>query len=171
MYEDTEFNQVADTENDMGSDETTNQEVGDNLDGDFDNSDDGVAEHLRVKEEPTEESKEEEHTEEKTEEESVKEESKEEFPDREIEEVEKEYNRLVQDGVNDFISLQKSFLAVAKAPEGIGYTAEQAFQYGIENSINPDGTVNIHAYDPFLECLSPLEVKRFIQEKGELDTK
>lgn len=159
MFEDAEFEQETDTDIDTGDDkDTPNQEVGNNLEGDFD-SDDGVAEHLKVKEEAP--AKEEQQEPDTKEEPAATDKKEEQFPERPLEEVEKEYNRLVKDGVNEFISLQKSFLAVAKASEGIDYTPEQAFQYGIETG----------DYDAFLACLSPLEVKRFIQEKGELDSR
>ena len=41
------------------------------------------------------------------------------------------------------------------------YTAEQAFQYGIETG----------DYDPFLTSLTPLEVRNFLRDKDKIDSK
>lgn len=111
----------------------------------------------------------------KTQEENIEKSTDSNFPDRELLEVEQLYNRTVEDGVNEFKTLRDNYLKKAGKPivtitdPNTGreqqyyadYTAEEAFQYGIETG----------DYDPFLTSLSPLEVRNFLKDKQALDTK
>lgn len=97
------------------------------------------------------------------------------FPERELKEVEQLYNRTIEDGVKEYENLRDSYLKKAGRPivtvvdEATGrekqyyadYTAEQAFQYGIETG----------NYDPFLTSLTPLEVRNFLRDKDKIDSK
>ena len=93
--------------------------------------------------------------------------------------VEKEYNQIVQDGVNEFKSFQNKFLAKAGRPiinqvnpqTGLTervyaeYTAAEAFKYAIDRPNDPN------AYDAFLACLSPIEVREFLGDQVNLNSR
>ena len=97
------------------------------------------------------------------------------FTDRPIKEVEQAFNRAKEDGVKEFLAVRDKYIAKAGKPivtvmnEETGreeryyadYTAEQAFQYGIDTG----------DYDPFLTSLSSLDVKNFLKEHNEVESK
>jgi len=92
------------------------------------------------------------------------------FPEREVEIVKQELETKANEGATKFISMAKKYLAKASHPIITKPDGTQAYaEFTAEDVLNycmKEGN-----YDAFLTLLSPLEVRNFIKEETEVNSK
>jgi hypothetical protein len=95
------------------------------------------------------------------------------YQPRELSVIEQDLARVQQDCQSDLVSMQKKYLAKGQIPivevfnpatqemeqQHANYTPEQAFSFGVES--------NDWSY--FINCLNPIDVASFLQEKGQFE--